>query len=222
MKYFGDLTLGRVVHFDARPDKLFGFIQELNPENGEPTGNPNIWFHYNDGQFVRPWHLDREVAWDGFILGTSRLRLPMADDFVVYEDPAPGRDGRLKAARWTFMTGFYASCVDISTQSYRIVDGDTSAAYPAIVWEGALDSQYGTRLSGHWGLPKELKPDLTVQQWRPEDIHNSSDGSSGIIHGYWQTAKDQEKIWLLLVEASKRPPENSRLPPALRRRKVSA
>lgn len=217
MREFDDLTLGRVVRFDARPDRMYGFIQELDPENGEPTGNPDIWFHYNDGQFVRPWHSDREVTWDGSIQGNMRLRLPSRDDYVVFADPVPGRDGRLKAEPWTFMSDFYLSCVAISTQSYRIVYGDIRAEHLTIVWEGSVGT-YDTRPSGVGALPKVLDSNFTIQCWSPEDAYDNSDGTSGPIPGFWETAENQEEEWRDLVGASKRPRENSFLPPALRRK----
>lgn len=84
---------GRVVHFDSRDSKRYGFI---HLDSGE-----EIFFHYNDGRIAT----DEFEAGLGWEIPTNRssdtvLDYPRVGD-TLYFMRRPGQKGRPKASPWT-------------------------------------------------------------------------------------------------------------------------
>lgn len=112
------METGSVRFFDSRPEKRFGFVLLETEEE--------IFFHFNDGQFVIPG--EKEPKFSGsatqVIQGKAcRLRDPRKDDKVVFVR-APGSKGD-KASPWGYETHYERALEIIAKRSkplrYRVV-----------------------------------------------------------------------------------------------------
>lgn len=134
---------GIVKFFDEREGKRFGFLIVLD-EEGNPTGEKDIFFHYNDGQFVNN---DGETpVFNGSTRQKNgqpvRLRAPQKDDRLVFMRSS-GNKGD-KACPWGFAetwdkhNEWLASrpTVRVVRQQQDLFSRPDGSWETSIVWEG--------------------------------------------------------------------------------------
>lgn len=146
-----ELEHGVVKFFDDRDGKKFGFLEVLD-EDGQKTGE-EIFFHFNDGQFVDIVGGD-EIEFVGRVFPENGLHMwhPKPGDKIAF-DTTPGKDGRDKACPWTYAEGYDNRVRKLTEPYYRVTKvtklgyggpGDTSE----VIWEG----QGSDELSGEYPI----------------------------------------------------------------------
>jgi hypothetical protein len=205
-----DLEHGIVKFFDDREGKKFGFLKVLD-EDSQETGE-EIFFHFNDGQFVEIVGGD-EIKFTGRIAKNGvYLVYPQIGDKLAF-DRASGKDGRDKASPWTYAAA-YDHCVRMLTEPrYRVVRetklgfgglGDSSeviwegqgadelsARYPIRVRDGMLDNPLARSTNFSAGSTTRY----SFQVWVDDDVADGPYDQSGVfVPGRWLECEDPRYI----------------------------
>ena len=201
-----ELENGIVKFFDDRDGKQFGFLTVLNEEDQE-TGE-EIFFHFNDGQFVEIVAGDIEFVGRVFSENGLHMWHPKIGDRLAFSR-TPGKDGRDKACPWTYAEGYNNRVHKLTAPYYRITKvtklgyggpGDTSN----VVWEGQgadeLSAQYPIRvLAGKIDDPLADSVDFAAgsttryifEVYVDEDIVDGPyEGEGVMVPGYWLECDD--------------------------------
>lgn len=145
---------GIVKFFDSRDGKQYGFLvvdDELADGTPSYRGGEEIFFHFNDGEFIVAG--GKEPRFNGqhkrqTSQGTRVLRIPEKDDVIVFSTRS-GRDNRIKASPWSFLSLYERAAKAIAERPvYRVLEG-----------------------SGDWGKsPSPEKPDGARIKWQGSDL----------------------------------------------------
>ncbi len=189
-----DLEYGTVKLFDNRPGKRFGFLCVIN-DNGQ-TGE-ELFFHYNNGQFVDV--KDATIVFIGPIMQKdTRLATPAKGDTIAFRR-APAAKGDV-ASPWTYGKLIAAARHKLSSLPfYRVVKissyygkNDTTP-----IWEGRSISELSAK------HPKQRRFNRTIDSleagtadggdmyWHFEIQQRQADGS-------WVVSKDP-RVFLCCV-----------------------
>lgn len=200
-----ELEHGIVKFFDDRDGKKFGFLKVLD-EDGQETGE-EIFFHFNDGQFVDTIVDEIEFVGRVFPATGTHMWHPNVGEKLAF-DRATGKGDREKACPWTYAQG-YDNRVTELTEPYFRVRKVTKLGYGGcgdtddVIWEGRgtrdLDTQYPIRiLGGKLDDPLARSTDFAAgsttryffERWWDDDIADLPDGGAVPIPGYWEECGD--------------------------------
>lgn len=201
-----ELEHGIVKFFDDRDGKKFGFLEVLN-EDGQKTGE-EIFFHFNDGQFVDIVGGD-EIMFVGRVFPENGLHMwhPKPGDRIAF-DVSVGKNNRDKACPWTYAEG-YDNRVRKLTEPYYRVTKVTKLGYGGpsdssdVIWEGQgfdeLSKEYPIRvLDGKLDDPLAPSTNFAAgsttryifEVYVDDDIADDPYGSGVVIPGGWVECED--------------------------------
>lgn len=200
-----ELEHGVVKFFDDRDGKKFGFLEILD-EDGQKTGE-EIFFHYNDGQFVDIVGGD-EIQFVGRVFENGvHMWHPKIGDKIAF-DVSTGKDGRDKACPWTYAEG-YDNRVRKLTEPYYRVTKVTKLGYGGpgdssnVIWEGQgsdeLSKEYPIRvLDGKLDDPLSRSTNFTAgstthyvfEVYVDDDIVDGLYGGGVVVPGGWVECED--------------------------------
>lgn len=193
MQYVMDPQYARVISVRGKRGGKFGFAEVLD-EDRQPTGEPAIWFHFNDRCDLEL--IGGDLSWidprdeDG--------RVPVEGDIIVFEEDKDMQD-RSKASPWQYAEDYDVHMAYKTAVYFQIV----MAGRESPVWSGWFSRRLSSPLVGD-ELPQELVDGMTIQEYRDDDTWDNTSGLSGLIPGGWETCHDQESVWIELVAASNR------------------
>jgi cold shock CspA family protein len=195
-----------VKFFDDRDGKKFGFLKVLN-EDDQETGE-EIFFHFNDGQFVDIVGGD-EIQFVGRVFAENGLHMwhPKIGDKVAF-DVTAGKNGRDKACPWTYAEGYDNRVRKLTEPYYRVTKvtklgyggpGDTSD----VIWEGQgsdeLSGEYPIRvLDGKLDDPLARSVNFAAgsttryvfEVYVDDDIVDGTYGGGVVVPGGWVECED--------------------------------
>lgn len=200
-----ELEHGVVKFFDDRDGKKFGFLEVLD-EDGQKTGD-EIFFHFNDGQFVDIVGGD-EIQFVGRVFENGvHMWHPKIGDKIAF-DVSTGKDGRDKACPWTYAEG-YDNRVRKLTEPYYRVTKVTKLGYGGpgdssnVIWEGQgsdeLSKEYPIRvLDGKLDDPLSRSTNFTAgstthyvfEVYVDDDIVDGLYGGGVVVPGGWVECED--------------------------------
>lgn len=199
-----ELEFGIVKFFDERDGKKFGFLIVLD-EDGQRT-EEEIFFHFNDGQFVEI--KGGEITFIGPVF-TNGLRMwhPQAGEKLAF-GRSPGRNDHDKACPWTYANA-YGNRVSKLTEPYYRVTEVTKYGYGddrdtrKVIWEGQgsneMSRQYPIRvlsdklddpLAQSANLPAGSTTHYLFEVWVSEDVADGQEGEAIQIPGRWEPCDD--------------------------------
>ena len=200
-----ELEHGVVKFFDDRDGKKFGFLKVLN-EDDQETGE-EIFFHFNDGQFVDIVGGD-EIQFVGRVFENGvHMWHPKIGDKIAF-DVSTGKDGRDKACPWTYAEG-YDNRVRKLTEPYYRVTKVTKLGYGGpgdssnVIWEGqgsdelskeypirVLDGKLDDPLSRSTNFAAGSTTRYTFEVYVDDDIVDGLYGGGVVVPGGWVECED--------------------------------
>lgn len=200
-----ELEHGVVKFFDDRDGKKFGFLEVLD-EDGQKTGE-EIFFHFNDGQFVDIVGGDK-IQFVGRVFENGlHMWYPKIGDTIAF-DVSTGKNGRDKACPWTYAEGYDNRVRKLTEPYYRVTKvtkvgyGGPGDSFDAI-WEGQgsdeLSKEYPIRiLDGKLDDPLARSVNFAAgsttryifEVYVDDDIADDPYGGGVLIPGRWVECED--------------------------------
>lgn len=202
-----ELEHGIVKFFDDRSGKCFGFLEVLD-EDSQKTGE-ELFFHFNDGQFVDIVGGD-EIQFVGRFFPDNGLHMshPRIGDKLAFERTI-GKNDRQKACPWTRAEGYDNRVRELTEPYYRVIkriteqDGEELLLKELVIWEGQrvdkLSDKHPIQVSGGklddpLARTVDFEEHSTTlyrfEEWVPDDIVDDAYGGGILVPGFWLPCAD--------------------------------
>lgn len=193
-----ELEYGKVKTFNETQGKRFGFLKVCDKFGVNETGE-EIFFHFNDGQFVEI--VGDDIQFIGRIFrypdGTTReLRYPSINDLLAFERGL-GKNDQQKAVPWTLAEAYTARVRTLLKPHYRLVEMSDESDDLKCIWEGygidRLPDQYSFQVrEGQIFDPLSVDTVLRFFQELVAEVVEANDttGTQEVVHRIWDTCPD--------------------------------
>ncbi len=141
-----------------------------------------ITFHFDDGRFL--WTDYDHIEWEGSLSPSGEpLETPRPNDLIVF---TLCDDGQVDA--WTYESIYHECEIDRESYGVRLRAGNI------VQWRGRYSPRFGDVVTRDGQLPREFEEGMIME------INHST---VPLSDSDWETAFNQEQLWMNVVSAQK-------------------